>query len=401
MTPTSSSQVAVVGAGPAGLLLALILAQNGLTVTVLEANEKVDDRPRALLYGPAASQVIRRAGIIHKVLERGFLVKSMAWRKLGGEKITEIENIDTLDVPDHMLAYPLNLLAEIIVAELAELPNASIQWSHRVINVSEDNDKVWAEVDYRGEKRSIGADFLVACDGAQSGVRKALFGREFPGYSLGKQMVTTNVYYDLEKYGWSDIQWTIHPEHWFISMKITKDGLWRVAYGDDASFSEDELKQRLPDKFRKILPGNPEPDQYKIKTMASFRMHQRCAPKMKVGRVLLGGDAAHLCNPMGGLGLTGGIADMGSLTDCLLGIYSGQADIDILDKYDEMRRRIYQDVINPLSITNMERMSKDAECVLENDPFLQFAAEAGQNPEVAAQMFMVCDLRPSILPSDI
>lgn len=81
---------------------------------------------------------------------------------------------------------------------------------------------------------------------------------------------------------------------------------------------------------------------------------------------------------------------MGSLADCLLGIYSGQADMTILDKYDEMRRRIYRDVINPLSTKNMERMSKDGESVLAEDPFLQFAAEAAQNPEVAAQMFMVC-----------
>lgn len=81
-------------------------------------------------------------------------------------------------------------------------------------------------------------------------------------------------------------------------MRITKDGLWRVAYGDDIGFSEEELKERLPDKLRKILPGNPEPEQYKIKTLAFFHMHQRCAPKMRVGRVLLGGDAAHLCNPM-------------------------------------------------------------------------------------------------------
>lgn len=65
MTSTKALQVAVVGAGPAGLLLALILAQNGLIVTVLEANDKVDDRPRALLYGPAASQYLSPTNSAH------------------------------------------------------------------------------------------------------------------------------------------------------------------------------------------------------------------------------------------------------------------------------------------------------------------------------------------------
>jgi len=198
-------------------------------------------------------------------------------------------------------------------------------------------------------------------------------------------------------------------------MRITKDGLWRVAYGDNAEFTEEQLRERLPAKFRNILPGNPEPDQYQVQTMAIFRMHQRCVSDMRKGRVLLAGDAAHLCNPMyaspsnhpltavsskltrmlvdrGGLGLTGGIEDIGSLADCLLGIYTGKADLNILDKYDEVRRGIYRDIIDPLSMMNMERMSQDPETVLENDAFLQFAAAAGKDPELAAKMFEVRDL---------
>ncbi len=92
----------------------------------------------------------------------------------------------------------------------------------------------------------------------------------------------------------------------------------------------------------------------------------------------------------GGLGLTGGIADVGSLSDCLLGIYSGKAELEILDKYDEVRRGIYRDIIDPLSTMNMKRMSQDAETVLENDTFLQFVASAGKDPELTAKMFEVC-----------
>lgn len=91
----------------------------------------------------------------------------------------------------------------------------------------------------------------------------------------------------------------------------------------------------------------------------------------------------------GGLGLTGGIADVGSLSDCLLGLYAGKADMNILDKYDEVRRGIYRDIIDPLSRTNMNRMSQDAETVLENDPFLQFARAASGDPRLVAKMLEV------------
>ena len=100
-------------------------------------------------------------------------------------------------------------------------------------------------------------------------------------------------------------------------------------------------------------------------------------------------DKPLLCFLRGGLGLTGGIADIGSLADCLLGIYSGKAGMDILDKYDEVRTGIYRDIIDPLSTTNMNRMSQDANTIFETDEFLQTAALAGNDRKLAADMFMV------------
>ena len=120
-------------------------------------------------------------------------MRNMAWRNLAGEVITSINNMDSLDIPDRMVAYPLNLLAEIIIEELIELPQASVHWNHRVVNVSQNHDQVWLGIDHLGEARTMTADFVVGCDGARSGVRKALFGKEFSGHTLDRQIVTTNV----------------------------------------------------------------------------------------------------------------------------------------------------------------------------------------------------------------
>ena len=79
-----------------------------------------------------------------------------------------------------------------------------------------------------------------------------------------------------------------------------------------------------------------------------------------------------VCNPFGGLGLTGGIVDIGGLYDCLAGIYHGKADESILDKYSEMRRKRYQDVTDPISQENIRRLySQDPDKALEKDEFLQ------------------------------
>ena len=154
--------------------------------------------------------------------------------------------------------------------------------------------------------------------------------------------------------------------------RITEDGMYRVTYGEIGGLTFDELKARQPEKFRAFLPGNPTPDKYRLVNFSPYKVHQRCVSRMRVGRFLLAADAAHLCNPFGGLGLTGGIADVGSLFDSLAGIHAGRADADaILDRYDEVRRHIYHTVIDPNSQENMRRLFCYAspEEAMERDPF--------------------------------
>lgn len=79
--------------------------------------------------------------------------------------------------------------------------------------------------------------------------------------------------------------------------KITSDGLYRVTYGETPGLTLEEIKERQPWKLETVLPGHPKPHEYKLISMAPYKMHQRCAPAFRVGRVLLAADAAHLCNP--------------------------------------------------------------------------------------------------------
>ena len=84
------------------------------------------------------------------------------------------------------------------------------------------------------------------------------------------------------------------------------------------------------------------------------------------------------------MGLTGGFADVGGLYDCLYGIYAGKADESILDKYDEIRRAKYNEIIDPISSSNIERLWDPEK--IENDEFIKMVKRAETDKEFAKSM---------------
>lgn len=157
-----------------------------------------------------------------------------------------------------------------------------------------------------------------------------------------------------------------------MATRITQDNLYRITYGESASLTKSEYIARQPWKFTHMLPGHPSPSEYTLVDMSPYKMHQRCAPSFRVGRVLLAADAAHICNPWGGLGITGGFVDIGGLYDCLAGIYDGKADASILDLYSEKRIDKWKTVIDPISQENFRRVrDADPKTRFERDEFMQ------------------------------
>lgn len=163
----------------------------------------------------------------------------------------------------------------------------------------------------------------------------------------------------------------IDKDNFGLIAKRGKGGLWRVTYGDIPGLTEDEYKARRPAILQKLLPGHPEPDQYRVEQNNSYNTHNRCVDKMRTGRILLAGDAAHVCNPFGGYGCMTAVLDVGGLAECLVGIYENKADEDILDKYAEIRREKFVNFVDARSIKNMNRVWwKSDRDPLETDKFL-------------------------------
>ncbi|KAK3939646.1 FAD/NAD(P)-binding domain-containing protein [Diplogelasinospora grovesii] len=381
-----TGQVIVVGAGPSGLLLTLLLSQSGIPVTLLEQTSGLDTNTRASHYTPESCFEFDRAGVLDIIRSEGFSPNGVSWRKLDEHKtrLVKLQNPDPTPEEENQLPHrhrmvclPLHRLGKILEDAVEQQPTATVHYGYKVTDINQAESKAQVTVaisDPNGnpETEVLEADYIVGCDGANSTVRRKLFGEMvYPGFTHDQQIVATNVHYDFSPYGYDDSQFFVHPEHWHMVARIQTDGLYRVTYGEVGGLTYDQLKERQPQKFMDILPGNPTPDKYKLVNFSPYKVHQRCVDKMRVGRFLLAADAAHLCNPFGGLGLTGGIADVGSLYDSLVGIHTGQADESILDIYDTERRRIWHEIINPNSTQNMRRLfTLDADTAVEKDPFL-------------------------------
>ncbi|KAK8927975.1 FAD-dependent monooxygenase terC [Metarhizium anisopliae] len=332
-------------------------------------------------------RILRRAGALEEIRNITSDITSTSWRKLGGEILVHIEGDG--QSPDKPLLYPVHLLSNLLLERVLQQETATVHMSHAVIDVGQSDDAAWVRVKSGDEVKRIEGDFVIGCDGAKSIVRKSLFGDDFPGFTWDKQLVVTNVHYKMANFNWSDVQWVVDPQYWAMVCCISRaedTELWRVVYGEPIGLSPEQLRARLPEKFEKILPGHPKPDDYEIVRFSPFTVHQRCVEKMRVGRVLLVGDAAHLCNPMGGLGLTGGISDVGSLADCLYGIHEGKANMDILDKYDEARRQVFRDIVDPISSANLRRIWNEPESIRWTDPFFNKARRAATEPEILEEM---------------
>jgi 2-polyprenyl-6-methoxyphenol hydroxylase-like FAD-dependent oxidoreductase len=186
-------QIIVVGGGPAGLLLALLLAQHGIKVDVLDLSDKLDEQPRATHYAPPAAQVLRRAGVIDRIREQGIYMNQVCWRNPNGDYLAGINLQHLIDFPDRLACLPLNRVSRIILDALEPLPTATIRWSHKVIGIGQDDDKAWVHVQTPEGEHKMEADYIVGCDGANSAVRRGLFGKSFPGHTWDEQIVATNV----------------------------------------------------------------------------------------------------------------------------------------------------------------------------------------------------------------
>ncbi|MBU1357456.1 MAG: FAD-dependent monooxygenase [Gammaproteobacteria bacterium] len=378
----SRDTVIVAGAGPVGLLTALKLARAGVPVTVVEALPGVGQWPRAVVYHPPTVAALDELGLLEDMQDIGVTKKDYQWRTVDGEILLGLD----MGILDGKTPYPYNLhlgqhqLAEIILRHLQREPGVQVIWNMRVTAVEQDADQVTVHAETPAGAKTLTARWLVGADGASSGVRKAI-GEVFRGITWPERFVVTNVFTDYEAYGYAKANFIVDPVDFAVLCQIDKTGLWRVAFAEDADLPEATVAERLPERMARLVPGP-----YELVEMSPFRVHQRVVDRMRVGRVLLAGDAAHANSPIGGLGLTGGLLDAVALGDALVSVIVRGAPESLLDDYAAERREIFTSYTSPTTTENKRRLA-------EADPARQAAdrerlRKVGQDPRLQEDLLL-------------
>jgi 3-(3-hydroxy-phenyl)propionate hydroxylase len=398
MPAPSQQPILIAGGGPVGLIAALALARQGLPVQVYEAESRVNDMPRAATTHAATLEMLEELGLVDEVIRRG-LVEPLfrTWDRSTGRLIAEFDFGRLKNDTRYPFAVQCeqHKIAAMAIERLRTLSHASIEFSARVVSVAQSADGVEIEVETVAGKRKARGAYLIGADGGRSTVRKAM-DIAFEGYTHPERFLILTTPYDLgSRFPGCTRNYLADPDDWCALFKVSGDdgkGLWRVLSSTRLEEREADLLSAEATEAR-LQKFFPKQGPYPIVHRNLYNVHQRVAASFRNGRVFLAGDAAHVNNPLGGLGLNFGIHDAIELTGLLGRVIRGDASADILDDYDRHRRPLNIEFVQQQTIANKKRMEeKDPAARARN--FEQLAATAAD--PIAHRTYL---LRASLIDS--
>jgi len=347
--------VLIVGGGPVGLINAIGLARRGLQVRVIEAEQGVLPSPRAMAYHRQALDGLMLLDLFDDMAKAGFLSNENCSRfyKSGEAFVTKSSFPQGLDHP-YTLTLAINELTDVVMSHMDRYPQITCTWGTRFTGLKQYDDYVEVEAESQEGPETIRAKWVIGADGGRSGVRKAI-GQELIGYTWPDRFVATNMRFDFEAHGWHPLSNLMIDNHYgAIIARLTRDGQWRVTFHEDANLPVQGVRERIFEYYRRVLPA--EGEGARLDLYSPYSMHQRCVEKMRVGRVLLAGDSAHVTNPTSGFGLTGGMFDSFALIEALGAVAKGEVGDEVLDAYAKERRRVFLEVSSPISCESKRRV---------------------------------------------
>jgi 3-(3-hydroxy-phenyl)propionate hydroxylase len=364
---TGERRILIAGGGPVGLFTALLLGRAGLSVRLFDENAAPQEDPRAATTHPATLEVLAKAGLVDDMARVGLVCPIFQfWDRPSGEKVAEFDHALLADDTSQPVVIQCEQFktANLILERLRALPNVDVMWGHRVMAVMQDSGGVDVKVTTAGRETIHRGAYLVGADGGRSVVRKAC-DIEFEGFTWPERFIVLTTPFDFEaERGYCPRSYFADPDEWCNCFKVSANGppgLWRTVYPTDPAASEDALMsdEAVQARLQKFFPSSTP---YEIVHRNLYVTHQRVAARFRQGRVLLAGDAAHVNNPIGGMGLNGGLQDAANLAEKLVRVAAGGETERLLDLYDWQRRTVMSEFVQQQSIANKQRLeASDAE----------------------------------------
>ena len=349
---THQAHVVVAGAGPVGLVSALLLANQGVKVTVLEAAPALNRDLRASTFHPPTLDMLAPLGLTGDLVAQGLVARYTQQRDRQEGVIAEFDM--QLIAPDTDHPFRLQCeqwkLTQMIQAQLNAMPHVQILFDAKVTQVTQSADQVQVAFTQVEEAHSLQADYLIGADGAWSAVRRSL-NIEFEGFTYPERFLVVSTAFEYADHlpRLSYVNYCSDPQEWCVLLRVPT--LWRVLFPtkaeetDEAVLTDESVQARLQNLL-------PQAQPYVTQHRTLYKVHQRVAQRFRHGRVVLAGDAAHINNPLGGMGMNGGIHDAMNLSEKLLAVLQkGESDA-VLDQYERQRRTIAIDYINASTARN-------------------------------------------------
>jgi len=387
--------VIIVGAGPAGLTVALSLTLQGIPAVVVESEPKLPRDLRAGSFHPPTIEMYEPLGIAQDFLAMGIKVPRWQIRDRDGV-IVEWD----LGLIADATPYPFRLhveqykLTPLLYQRLRSVGGPKVRFGHKFLDATQDADSVSARIETPGGIETLRGRYLVGADGGRSAVRHVM-GVAFEGFTWPDRFLVASTVYDLARHGFTPNAYVSDPEEWAAIFKMPHEGppgLWRILVPTDPALSEEALlaPEHVERRMQHFL-ARAEP--YRIEYKSTYKVHQRVASDFRVGRMLLVGDAAHVNNPLGAFGLNGAVHAAINLAEKLGPVWRGDADERLLDRYVRQRRQANVEFVQAQSIRNKELLQ-------ERDPAvraerLQDLRRTGADPKLARDFL----LRSSMIAS--
>ncbi len=346
--PLQHTPVAIVGAGPAGLVTALELARHGVKCVLLNSERQVSQGSRAIVFTRRSMEILQQVGVAARIVEQG-----LPWRF--GNSYYRGQCVFRMEAPhsDDDRYFPMTniqqqTLEEVLLDACQAQPLIELRWGNLVVHVAQGAAGATASVDTPEGPYTLQADWLVAADGGRSGIRTQL-GLKLEGASYEGAFVIADIRIDLpyptERLAFFDPDW--NPGN-TILMHREPHGIWRVDYqlpaGEtaEAALRPESMQQRIDAQLAMMgQAGTP----WQMDWCSVYSARTLTLPDYVHGHVIFTGDAAHLLPIFGVRGANTAFQDAQSLGWHLAAVINGLAGPQLLANHSAERVGAAREII--------------------------------------------------------
>ncbi|WP_177212840.1 FAD-dependent oxidoreductase [Geodermatophilus ruber] len=356
--------VVVVGAGPVGMTAAATLAHEGLPVVIVELHPEPRPDWRASTFHAATLELLESIEITDQMHAEGLVVPTYQFRDRVEGLVAEFDFRLLADETRYPYRLQLNQqhLVRMLFDRLQQDPGVQLRFGTRLTGLRVAGDGPVLELEGPDGHTELAASYVIGADGPRSAVRNAV-GVPFEGFTYPERFAITSTSVDLQQLlpDLGHVNYVADPEEWLFILRTPE--AWRVVWPVPPELSAEEAgdPDRLQRQLQRVAPCEPG---YPVIDHQVYNVHQRVAAAMRVGPVLLAGDAAHINSPIGGVGLNSGIHDAMDAARRLGRIARGEADVEAeLATYDRVRRTVALEYVQADTQRNTDRLRERDDAV--------------------------------------